>query len=532
MVTLVPTEWLAIAVFLLGVLWFGFRLKDTTEDAAGFFLGGRALPPWLQAFSTVATNLNANDFLGLAAFAYTYGIVAIGIPIGNMLAIVLATLLVIPFIRRLQVFSLGEWLNDRFDRPVGDAYDVIWTFVWMFVNMGLYIYAGALVLNTLLGWSLWVSIALVVFVGTTYTLLGGFGAVAGTDGVQFILMFLPLLLLIPISLNLVGGFSELMAGLQDFQRTMLPTDNPLGEQFPLGGSTMNAALLYFGLVAQSLAYWSSEAQILQRPLAARDERAAQLGYLYTAIWYALIVPVVILIPGLVAAVLFPGLENPDEAMPRLLAEALPPGLLGAAIVGLLAAVLSSIDSQLNSFQTFFTQRVYRRFFRSDETEGHYVGVGRIVGVIFMVLTIGMAYIFSLQPLMFLFAQSILATIMPTFATLALLGGLWDRMTTKAALVGGGFGLVFSIVLAFTLGQEALYPRALYTMVATTVVIVATSLLTRPNESETPTGFLTSLRTDLDGAIAPEVRRMALVVLAVGVVMFAGFVIVFDVVGRA
>ena len=532
MVTLVATEWIAIAVFLVGVLGFGFHLRDRSHNADDFFLAGRSLPPWLQAFSTVATNLNANDFLGLAAFAYTYGVIVIGVPIGNMLAIVLATLVVIPFIRRLRVFSLGEWLNDRFDRPVGDAYDVIWTFVWMFVNMGLYIYAGALVLNTLLGWSLWVSIALVVIVGTTYTLLGGFGAVAGSDGLQFILMFVPLVLLVPISLSMVGGFSELMAGLRDYQNTMLPADNPLGAQFPLSGSTMNAALLYLGLVAQAMAYWSSESQILQRPLAARDERGAQLGYLYTAVWYALIVPAVILIPGLVAAVLFPGLDNPDEAMPRLLSEALPPGLLGAAIVGLLAAVLSSIDSQLNNFQTFFTQRIYRRFVRTDEAERHYVRVGRIVGVIFMVLTVGMAYVFSLQPLMFLFAQSILATIMPTFATLALVGGLWDRMTTKAALTGGVFGLVFSVVLAFVLGQEAVYPRALYTMVATTLVIVVTSLVTTPGAGEVPTGFLPTARENLDEAVAPVVRRVALLVLAIGVVMFIGFVLVFDVFGSA
>ena len=194
---------------------------------------------------------------------------------------------------------MGEWFNDRFDRPVGDAYDLIWTFGWMFVNMGLYIYAGALVLNTLLGWPLWVAIALVVVVGTIYTLLGGFGAVAGSDGVQFILMFVPLVLLVPISLTMVGGFSNLLEGLRRLSRArcyQLPTHS--ARQFLFVGSSLNGVLLYLGFISLSIAYWGSEAQILQRPLAARDERSAQLGYLYTAIWYALVVPVVILIPGL------------------------------------------------------------------------------------------------------------------------------------------------------------------------------------------------------------------------------------------
>jgi solute:Na+ symporter, SSS family len=528
MASLVITEWIAILIFVLGLLGFGLYLRGTITDAAGLFLAGRQLPPWIQAFSTVATNLNANDFLGLAAFAYTFGIVVIGVPISNAVAIVLATLVVIPFIRRLRAFSLGEWFNDRFDRPVGDTYDVIWTFIWMFVNMGLYVYAGALVLNTLLGWSLWVSIAVVVFIGTTYTLLGGFGAVAGSDAVQFLLMFVPLLLLVPVSLTMVGGMDGLIEGLQAHQSTVVPVDNPLGADFPLGGTTVNAVLLYLGFIMLSVSYWSSESQILQRPLAARDEKSAQLGYLYTAIWYAVLVPIVILIPGLCAAVLFPNLDNPDEAMPRLLSEVLPPGLMGVAVVGLLAAVLSSIDSQLNNFQTLFTQRVYRRYFRPSYAEGHYVRVGRIVGVIFMVLTVGMAYVFSLQPLMFLFAQSVLATIMPTFASVAVLGGLWDRVTTKGALIGIVFGLAFSVVLAFTLGHEALYVRALYTIPATMAVIAIASLLTAPNEGEVPTGFLRTAHENLEEAIPAQVRWVALLVLGIAAMLFVIFGIIFGV----
>ena len=129
------TEWVAIAVFLIGLLIFGTYMSKSTVDSGSTFLADRSLPPWMQAFSTVATNLNANDFLGLAGFAYVFGIVVVAGSIGNALAIVLATLVVIPFIRQIQAFSLGEWLNERFATPVGDAYDVIWTFVWMVVNM-------------------------------------------------------------------------------------------------------------------------------------------------------------------------------------------------------------------------------------------------------------------------------------------------------------------------------------------------------------------------------------------------------------
>lgn len=153
----------------------------------------------------------------------------------------------------IEAFSLGEWLNKRFTSPVGEAYDFIWTFVWMFINMGLYIYAGSLVLNTLLGWNLWLSMGLVVIVGTTYTLLGGFGAVAGSDTIQFVLMFIPLALLLPMSLDMVGGISGLVEGLQSHQATMTPAEHPLLADFPFGGM-IAVALLYIGFTTQAISY--------------------------------------------------------------------------------------------------------------------------------------------------------------------------------------------------------------------------------------------------------------------------------------
>ena len=201
-------------------------------------------------------------------------------------------------------------------------------------------------------------------------------------------------------------------------------------------------------------------------------------------------------------------------MPRLLAEALPPGLLGAAIVGLLAAVLSSIDSQLNAFQTFFTQRVYRNYFRPSSAEGHYVRVGRIVGVIFMVLTIGMAYVFSLQPLMFIFAQSLLATIMPTFATVALLGGLWDRVTTKAALIGGTLRTEFSALFSPLRSDiPQLYPRSSLHHTGCYDSYSGSKPSHFTERRRDPTNFLRKMRENLDEAIAPRVRRVAVTVVA-------------------
>ncbi|MFC6907106.1 sodium:solute symporter family transporter [Halalkalicoccus tibetensis] len=523
--TLVATEWLALAVFVSSLIVFGVYMRQNTVDSASTFLADRSLPPWIQAFSTVATNLNANDFIGLAGFAYAFGIIALMTPISTAIGIVVVTIAVIPFIREIEAFSLGEWLNTRFASPVGEAYDFIWTFVWMFINMGLYIYAGSLVLNTLLGWDLWFSVGVVVFIGTAYTLLGGFGAVAGSDTIQFVLMFVPLALLLPMSLDLVGGISGLVEGVQANQATMTPSEHPLLADFPFGG-TVAVVLLYLGFITQSISYWGAESQILQRPLSAESSESAQVGFLYTGIWYAILVPLFILIPGVIAAALYPDLGVSDEAMPMLIRDTMPPGLYGVIIVGLIAGVLSSVDSQLNNFQTLLTERVYRRFVAPDREPQHYVTVSRIAGIIFVVLSVGMAYYFSLQDSMYLVAQSLLVTIMPTFAAVAIVGGLWDRATTTGAIVAIIFGFIFSIYLGFTLGHEATYVRSLYSLLSIMLVAVVVSIITTPREEEIPTEFGSTISDKSKPTISRKVKRAALATTALALLTFVGGVIIF------
>ncbi|NUB93653.1 sodium/solute symporter [Haloterrigena sp. SYSU A121-1] len=524
--TLVLTEWIAVCVFIVGLVVFGAYMRRNTADSASTFLADRSLPPSVQAFSTVATNLNANDFLGLAGFAYAYGIIVLLGPITNAIAIVLATVAIIPFIRQIQAFSLGEWLTRRFSRPVGDAYDFIWTFVWMFVNMGLYIYAGSLVLNTLLGWNLWLSMGAIIVVGTAYTILGGFGAVAGSDTIQFVLMFVPLILLLPVSLYMVGGISGLIDGLATHQASMTPSDHPLAAEFPVGGP-IAVFLLYFGFLASAISYWSAESQVLQRPLSAEDPESAQVGYLYTSIWYAILVPLFILVPGLVAAVLYPNLEIADHAMPMLISEVMPPGLYGVVVVGLIAGVLSSVDSQLNNFQTLFTERIYRRYVAPDRKPSHYVRVGRIAGIVFMVACIGVAYLFSMEDSMYLVAQSILATIMPTFAAVAIVGGLWDRSTSAGAILGIAIGLAVSVYMGFALGHEALYSRSLYAFLLVTGIVVTVSLLTTPKAHETPTNFVESSLTGDSATLTQRVKRIAVVTIGVAFALLGSAIIIFQ-----
>ncbi|MCA9437974.1 MAG: hypothetical protein KC978_19475, partial [Candidatus Omnitrophica bacterium] len=259
-------------------------------------------------------------------------------------------------------------------------------------------------------------------------------------------------------------------------------------------------IMLFGIVFMGLSYWSCEAQVVQRPLSAKNPAEASVSYMGAAVWYVVIVPFVIVIPGLVAVVLFPDLASNDHAMPTLVKTFLPPGLYGVAVVGLIAGFLSSADSQINAFCAMFTADIYRKLIRPNRSEKHYVFVGKVAGVVFTLAAILTALLVSLNSDgMFLFAVSVLATIMPPFGAISLLGVLWKRATATGALLGliAGGGTAIALVLAAVAGNLAafaeryeltrvitsdhLYLRTSISFLVTLAVTVGVSLVTQGKE---------------------------------------------------
>ncbi len=488
--TLLSTEWAMIGVFVVAVILWGLRMRTGAKTMEGAFLAGRKVPGVIASFSTVATNLNANDFLGLTGAVYAVGIIMAHIIFNNSIVLVLVALLLMHRLRRYNVYSLGGWLEQRYSSSVGNAYSIIWTFVWMLFNLGLYIYGGALVLETLLGWNLYLSIVLLSILAAFYTLLGGLGAVVATDVLQIALMFFPLLFVGFAGLDEVGGLSALAEKLPETHKHLWPEETPFGL----------LPIMLFGMVFMGLSYWSCEAQVVQRPLSARDPEEATISYMGAALWYAIIVPFVIVVPGLVALVLFPDLPSNDHAMPTLVRTFLPPGLYGVAVVGLIAGFLSSADSQINAFCTLFTNDIYRKMIRPDRSDAHYVSVGRVAGVVFTLAAILTALIVSRNSDgMFLFAVSVLATIMPPFGAVSLLGVLWRGATPAGALAGlvvGGataMGLVVAAVtgelsdfaarhdLTNIITDDHLYLRTMISFLMTLFATVVVSLFTKKKQ---------------------------------------------------
>jgi SSS family solute:Na+ symporter len=508
------TEWCMVATFFVGMIAWGLLMhKSATSSLEASFLADRKVPGFIASLSTVATNLNANDFIGGAGMVYTFGVImTFSNPIGS-LSLIVVSLILMQKLRRLRVFTLGEWLEKRYMPSIGIAYSVAWAGIWMLFNLGLYIYGGAFVLHSLVGWPLVPCIVAFSVIGCIFVLIGGFGAVVATDVLLVALMFFPFVFIAAAVWAEFGSPAHLAAVLPPEKAILWKSQTPFG----------SLPLMLVGIFIMSTSYWSTEAQVVQRPLAAKSPEDASICYLGASAWYAVLLPLLISFPALAALYYFPNLDNPDNAMPHLIRKFLPPGLYGITIVGLIASVFSSVDAQINSFCTTFVAHIYKRVLCPGKDHKHYLRVSTIAGIIFTLAAIGTALLFNTrwaqQIGMMLYAISILAVIMPPFAAIVIAGALLKFVNRR----GAAFGLIIGALLAVTLiileglgylshiAQTALYFRAAVTFIVTFAITCLASVFFPDTKKE----YEDSGADDGEPLIVwtPRLVRMVVVMLA-------------------
>jgi SSS family solute:Na+ symporter len=317
--------------------------------------------------------------------------------------------------------------------------------VYIFVNLTSILWLGATAVHTVAGVEIQTAlIALGVFAGA-YALYGGLKAVALTDIVQVSLLVLGGLIISYLALDKVSGhqgilhgFSYLQAHFPEHFRMILPPSDPNYKDLP------GLSVLLGGLWVMNVSYWGFNQYIIQRALAAKDLREAQKGIVLAG-FLKLLMPVIIVLPGIAAVALAPGLPRADEAYPHLMAM-LPPGILGLVFAALIAAIVASMGSKINSIATIFTMDVYRPM-RPQASPEHLVMVGRIVAVVALITAIVVA-----KPLLgsfdqaFQFIQEFTGFFTPGICVIFLLGMFWARCTANAALVAA----VASAVLSYAL----------------------------------------------------------------------------------
>jgi SSS family solute:Na+ symporter len=445
-------DYLILAIYFVTVLGVGFAARRAISSSADFFLSGRSMPAWVTGLAFISANLGALEIVGMAANGAQYGLMTLHYYwIGAVPAMVFLGIVMMPFYYGSKVRSVPEFLRLRFNRPT-HLFNAVSFAVAQVLIAGVNLYALALILQALLGWQLWTSIVIGAVIVLCYIVLGGLSAAIYNEVLQFFVIIAGLLPITIIGLVKVGGIDGLFekvrqsplgeAGLHTWADTG-GTDNPLGASW-IG--------IVFGLgFVLSFGYWTTNFAEVQRALSAKDMSAARRTPIIGA-FPKLLIPAVTVIPGLIALVTVQGLGAEDgdltynNAIPLLMRDLLPNGVLGVAVTGLVASFMAGMAANVSGFNTVFTYDIWQTYIRKDRDDAYYVRVGRIATVAGIVVGIGTAFIAAGFDNIMNYIQALFSLFnAPLFATF-IVGMFWKRMSAWA----GFWSLFLGFLAAFVL----------------------------------------------------------------------------------
>ena len=494
-------DYFVVIAYLVGIMLLGLYFRRFIHSSKDYFLGGRTLPFWAIGMSIVVSDIGALDFVGVSGQAYRYGIAVGNFDwIGSVPGMLLAAFIFIPYFWKAGVYTIPEYLGRRYNDYVRTAAALTWIVFFAF-DLGIMFWASAVMLKALLGWPIWFSIILTALIVGFYTFFGGLTAVVMTDVVQMVIMFVGGATLVFLGFYHVGGWSGLVEkvsamgdGYQNHFKLILPadTDTP----FPWTG-------ILFGLTfVMANAYMIGNQAVVQRCLAAKNEWHAKASMILGA-FLKMFIPFLVLFPGLIAIVTHPGLEDGDQALPMLIRSLLPPGLGGLLFAAFLAALMSSIDSMLNSTATLWTKDIYERYIKKGATDSHYLVVGRVSTLALLVFGVITSPVSSYFPGIYVAVQTFLSFFQGPIFSILLLGIFWRRTTQWGALAGLLGGITVSTLLhifkgsLFTISDPFLYV-SWWSFVAGFIITTVVSLMTTPHPRERLYGLVYRLAQRPEG----------------------------------
>jgi solute:Na+ symporter, SSS family len=498
-----------LGIYFVVVLGIGAVARLSIKTDLDFFLSGRSLPAWITGLAFVAANLGALEILGMAANGAQYGVATVHFYwIGAVPAMVFLGIVMMPFYYGAKVRSVPDYLRLRFNRPT-HALNAATFAVATVLIAGVNLFALALIMNLMLGWSISVSILVAAAIVLVYITLGGLTSAIYNEVLQFFIIVASLLPLTLVALHDMGGWG----GLQDKVKGSALKEGGLHAWQGLGiGHVSNpidanwlGIVLGLGFVL-SFGYWTTNFAEVQRALSAKNMSAARRTPLIGA-YPKIFIPALTIIPGLVALVTVKGLggSNPDlqynNAIPLLIGHYLPEGMLGLAVTGLLAAFMAGVAANVTSFNTVVTYDLWQDYFVKDRDPKYYIRAGRIVTVVGLLISVATAFIAKGYSNIMNYVQLLFSYFnAPLFATF-IIAMFWRRTTPWAGfwgLIAGFLGAFVTHELASSgtvnLGSElaASFWGAVVAFAADAVVTVIVSLVTQPKPEEELRGLVWGL----------------------------------------
>jgi solute:Na+ symporter, SSS family len=531
LVRLSPVDVAIIAFYFVLVLAIGFYLKGRANTGEDFFMAGREMTSWVAGLSFLSANLGALELMGWAGSAYQYGILATHwYWIGAIPAMLFLALVMMPFYYISKTHSVPGYLKLRFGEPSRGLSAVCFAFMTVLMS-GVNMFAMAKVMQIVLGWDLNFSIWISSLTVAIYVALGGLRSAIFNEVLQFFLIWAGALLIPILGLYEAGGWEHLKvqitervgpgyvhlwSGLGHF------STNPMG---------IHWTGIVFGLGAViSMGYWTTDFLVVQRILAAKDLRSAEMAPIIGA-GFKMMVPLIVILPGLLGLAVLPmhltgeaqaaitGGHSYNDVLPLMLARYCGPGLLGLGITALIAGFMSGMAGNVSAFTTVWTYDLYRPLINKNASDAHYVSMGRWTTVIGVLISVGTAYLVMQFASIMDYVQALFSFfIAPLFGTV-LLGMLWKR----ASNWGGFWGLLCGTLTSIgmwtwvkldptALRYVALSPdakalaqdmyQALWSFIVCVIVTVVVSLATEPRADAELKGLVYGM------TVVPAVGKVA------------------------
>jgi SSS family solute:Na+ symporter len=436
------------AVALIAIAHFVSREraghKKNTQD---YFLASKSLPWWAVGASLIAANISAEQIIGMSGSGYVIGLAIASYEWMAAITLILVGKIFLPIFIKREIYTMPQFLEQRFDHRVRNVMAIFWLGVYVFVNLTSVLWLGALAINTVTGIDMVTAMILLGAFSVAYSLYGGLKAVALTDIIQVVVLVAGGLILTGICLNLIAKDAGLIAGFGALiEQAPEKFDMILAKDHPDYMSLPGLSVLVGGMWVMNLSYWGFNQYIIQRTLAAKSIKEGQAGIVFAA-YLKLLMPLIVVLPGIAAVILAPDLARPDQAYPTMM-QLMPIGIKGLVFAALVAAIVSSLSSMTNSVSTIFTMDLYSHRY-PDKSQQHYVGVGRTVSLAALMIAMVCA-----KPLLgsfeqaFQYIQEFTGFFTPGIVALFILGVFWKRATVAAALTAALGSAIFS--LAFKL----------------------------------------------------------------------------------
>jgi len=528
------------AAIILGVGLFVSRgkkgVKKTAED---YFLASKSLPWWAIGASLIAANISAEQMIGMSGSGMAVGLAIASYEWMAALTLIIVGKYFLPIFIEKGLYTIPEFIEKRFSTQLKTILAVFWIALFIFVNLTSVLFLGGKALDTIMGSGdgsliLPAIIALALF-AAAYSLYGGLAAVAWTDVIQVTLLVIGGLITSVIALHYVTPEGGIFNGLSHIYETagdkfhmILKKENPEFMNLP------GIGVLVGGLWVANLYYWGFNQYIIQRTLAAKSLKESQRGIIFAA-FLKMIIPLIVVIPGIIAYVMFyqpegtamiDGVQdafskanggiNYDKAYPWLIGTFVPAGFKGLVVAALAAAIVSSLASMVNSTSTIFTMDIYRPYFAKKDGKDRDVTVGRLSGAIALVIAIFVAPLLGNIEQAFQYIQEYTGLVSPGVLAVFLLGLFYKKTNNKGAIIG----ILVSIPIALMLKSPSLelpwMDQMFYTFLLTLVIIIGVSLTTNANDDDPKAIHFTSklFKTDSVFNIAAYAICIMLVVLYV------------------